>query len=101
MLVFLMIFLLWAVMHPLFDRIKVNDNQLLIKQAFKKNKTIDVADVISYSNTEHTQKGHRYFTISIVYGENESIDIRSDIYKNYDILLHYLKKHVSKRNKNK
>ncbi len=95
---FLLVLCLWLVMNYLFTGIEVHDNTLLIKRAFKKNKTIDISEVISYSNTDNIQKGHRYSSATIYFGENDSIEVRSDIYKNYDLLVYYLKKNVAKHN---
>lgn len=89
----------WQLNHLLADRIIVNGNVIIIKRAFRKKQQLNAADIISYSHTANNEKGHRFYEISIVFGNNESIEIRNDIYRNYDLLLYYLSKNCkSKKN---
>jgi len=84
----------WRLSHLLSDRIIVQGEEIVIKRAFKKKKVISPQEIISYSNTVQTVKFHSYNEIVIKFGDNESIYIGDNIYKNYDILLYYLSKNV-------
>ncbi len=95
--VLLLVLCEWRLIHLLSDRIIVNGNKVIIKRAFRKKQQLNVTDITSYSNTANNEKGHRFYEISIIFGDNESIEIRNDIYKNYDLLLYYLSKNCKSK----
>ncbi len=82
----------WSIIPLLFNRIKVDGNIITIRKAFVKKTIINVSEIISYSNKESATRGRHYFYSSIIFGENSSIDIRNDLFKNYDLLMTYLRK---------
>lgn len=92
--ILMIIFCVWLMIPMIFNKIEVKGDVLVIRRPFGKKNTVRVDDIISYSNNESFQKGHRYFHSLIVYGEDKSIEVRNDIYKNYDLLMYYLSKNV-------
>jgi len=79
------------------DRIIVNGTEIIIKRAYKKKKVLSPDDIISYSNTSTSRKGYKHNELSVKFGDNESIYIYSDKYKNYDLLIYYLFKNCPRK----
>jgi hypothetical protein len=90
--VLMLLFCVWLIIPMLFNKIEVKGDNIIIHKAFGKITTVNASEIVSYSNKESFQKGHRYYHSLIVYGEKDSIEIRNDIYKNYDLLMYYLSK---------
>lgn len=97
--ILLSVLCLWRLVHLVTDRVIVKGNMIEIKRAFNHKQEISTDGVISYSNTANNEKGHKFYEISIVFGNNESVEIRNDLYRNFDLLLLYLSKNCKNKEK--
>lgn len=81
----------------IYNRIIVDGNKLIIREAFHKTDKILIDDIKKYYDKPESVRSRNFMLLTIIYGDNKSYEIEDDRVINYDRFLHYLNSNYPER----
>ncbi|SFU67630.1 hypothetical protein [Butyrivibrio sp. M55] len=81
----------------IYNRIIVDDNKLIIREAFHKTDKILIDDIKKYYKKSESIRARSFMRITIIYGNNKSYEVEDDVVINFDRFLNYLNSNCPER----
>lgn len=89
--------MVYITVKQIYNRIIVDGNKLIIREAFHKTDKILIDDIKKYYDKPESVRSRNFMLLVIIYGDNRSYEVEDYRVINYDRFLNYLNSNCPER----